>query len=1263
MSIQLKYGPALSGKQARVIHTSNFENQILVTGNLDPVSDLGYHLGQAPLRWKDIYTGNINVTDTAIIDNLIVTGNLSISIPISFFDTTFSVKDFSDPTKFITFDVAGTTNTSTNLKTSQTVNRVITLPDITDTLITKNTTDSLTNKTLTDSTNNVISRALWNGSGTGSVSTYASAAPTTGQVLTATNSTSATWQTLSIITPTTFVDTTFAVYDVTDNTKSIKFDAAGTTGTSTTLLTSQTTNKVLTFPDITDTLVTKITTDTLTNKTLTDNTNNVIARALWVGSGTGSVSTYAASAPSVGQHLVATSSTTATWQSDRTTFVDTTFAIYDVTDQTKNIKFDAAGTTGTSTTLLSSQTTNKILTLPDATDTLVARATTDTLTNKTITDNTNNVISRALWNGSGTGSVSTFASAAPITGQVLTATTGTTATWQTPSSAPTTFVDTTFAVYDVTDNTKSIKLDAAGTTGTSTTLLSSQTTNKILTLPDITDTLIARTTTDTLTNKTLTNNTNNVIARALWNGSGTGSVSTYAAAAPTTGQHLVATSATTATWQSDRTTFVDTTFAIYDVTDQTKNIKFDAAGTTGTSTTLLSSQTTNKTLTLPDATDTLVARTTTDTLTNKTLTDNTNNVISRALWNGSGTGSVSTYASAAPITGQVLTATTGTTATWQTPVSAPTTFVDTTFAVYDVTDNTKSIKLDAAGTTGTSTTLLSSQTTNKTLTLPDATDTLVARTTTDTLTNKTITDNTNNVIARALWNGSGTGSVSTYAAAAPITGQHLVATSATTATWQTDRTTFVDTTFAIYDVTDQTKNIKFDAAGTTGTTTTLLSSQTTNKTLTLPDATDTLVARATTDTLTNKTLTDNTNNVISRALWVGSGTGSVSTYASAAPVTGQILVATTPSTATWQTMSSITPTTFVDTTFAVYDITDNTKSIKLDAAGTTGTSTTLLSSQTTNKILTLPDATDTLVARATTDTLTNKTLTDNTNNVIARALWVGSGTGSVSTYTAAAPVTGQHLVATSATTATWQTDRTTFVDTTFAIYDVTDQTKNIKFDAAGTTGTTTTLLSSQTTNKTLTLPDATDTLVARATTDTLTNKTLTDNTNNVISRALWVGSGTGSVSTYASAAPTTGQVLTATTSTTATWQAVTATITYSETTATVDTSTTSATYTQINSMVITPASGTYLVIFSSSGAGDSTGADATYAIHKAGTIIQHSERNLNFGGGGQTNNFDTSLHTIAVVTVNGADIIDIKYKTSAGTFTIHERSLELIKLS
>jgi hypothetical protein len=73
---------------------------------------------------------------------------------------------------------------------------------------------------------------------------------------------------------------------------------------------------------------------------------------------------------------------------------DSTVIFVDVSDPTKQVKIDAAGTTGTSTTITSSQTTNKVITLPDTTDTLVGKETVDTLTNKTIDANgTGNSIS------------------------------------------------------------------------------------------------------------------------------------------------------------------------------------------------------------------------------------------------------------------------------------------------------------------------------------------------------------------------------------------------------------------------------------------------------------------------------------------------------------------------------------------------------------------------------------------------------------------------------------------------------------------------------------------------------------------------------------------------------------------------------------------------------------------------------------------------------------------------------------------------------
>lgn len=72
---------------------------------------------------------------------------------------------------------------------------------------------------------------------------------------------------------------------------------------------------------------------------------------------------------------------------------DATNNIVDQADATKRLNFELGGaTTSTRTTIVSSQTADRSITLPDATDTLVGLATGDTLTNKTI-DADNNTIS------------------------------------------------------------------------------------------------------------------------------------------------------------------------------------------------------------------------------------------------------------------------------------------------------------------------------------------------------------------------------------------------------------------------------------------------------------------------------------------------------------------------------------------------------------------------------------------------------------------------------------------------------------------------------------------------------------------------------------------------------------------------------------------------------------------------------------------------------------------------------------------------------
>jgi len=172
-----------------------------------------------------------------------------------------------------------------------------------------------------------------------------------------------------------------------------------------------------------------------------------------------------------------------------------------------------------------------IITLPTSTDTLIGRATTDTLTNKILTN-----ASCFFGDGSDTTKRVAF--------QTSTATTSTT----------TTFIASQTGNISLTLPTNTQTLVGRTTTDTLTnkTLITpviAQIVNTgTLTLPTSTDTLLGRATTDTLTNKTIQGTTNIVDANNLKT-TGT-AVNVSSAAPPTINQILAATSATTATWQT-----------------------------------------------------------------------------------------------------------------------------------------------------------------------------------------------------------------------------------------------------------------------------------------------------------------------------------------------------------------------------------------------------------------------------------------------------------------------------------------------------------------------------------------------------------------------------------------------------------------------------------------------------------------------------------------------------------------------------------------
>jgi len=181
------------------------------------------------------------------------------------------------------------------------------------------------------------------------------------------------------------------------------------------------------------------------------------------------------------------------------------------------------------------------------------------------------------------------------------------------------------------------------------------------------------------------------------------------------------------------------------------------------------------------------------------------------------------------------------------------------------------------------------------------------------------------------------------------------------------------------------------------------------------------------------------------------------------------------------------------------------------AGSTSGTTILNASAVAGTTTLVLPDSSDTLVGKATTDILTNKTLTTpkiaqiNDTNGLA-VLKTGTTASAVNevTITNSATLTAPHVSATGTDTNISLHLAPKGTGKYVVVENGTDGTKQLAFGVAGaTTATTTFLNAAQTADRTITLPDASDTLVGKATTDTLTNKTLT---SPVITTSLTTGS-------------------------------------------------------------------------------------------------------------------------------------------------------------
>lgn len=586
----------------------------------------------------------------------------------------------------------------------------------------------------------------------------------------------------------------------------------------------------------------------------------------------------------------------------------------------------------------------------------------------------------------------------------------------TPDNSPSTLVQRSpGGNIDVT----TLSLESAGTV---TVLAPSAPGNVTVVIPSVTDTLVNLNSAQVLTNKTITSATNTVSAKNLLHQTGAGSVDIYTGvSAPVAGQALIANDPTSASWQDITASVITGILPVANggtgvntitsngvmlgngvgpITSAKQAPVGDFVGTTDlqvltnkTLTTPNISQISNTgTLTLPTSTDTLVARNTTDILTNKTMTSNTNNVTATGVFSGAGSNTVNVSAAANPTSGQALIATSANTATWQ-----------------DISASSISGILPVAnGGTGASSltsgnVVVGNGTSPVTTTKAAPAGDFVGTTDTQVLTNKTITSATNTVSAKNLLHQTGAGSVDIYTGvAAPVAGQALIANNSTSASWQDITASSISGILPVANggtgVNTITSNGVMVGNG--------VGPVTSAKQAPVGD----FVGTTDTQVLTNKTLTSATDDVVARGLWSGGNTNTINVSAAANPTSGQVLTATSTTTATWQTPSAASLTGILPV-----------------ANGGTGnsslTSGNVLVGNGTSAVLTTKAApAGDFVGTTDSQVLTNKTITSTTNTV--RATQLGTTTTDVVVSTAAAPTAGQVLTATSGTAATWQTPST-----------------------------------------------------------------------------------------------------------------------------------------------------------------------------------------------------------------------------------------------
>ena len=235
---------------------------------------------------------------------------------------------------------------------------------------------------------------------------------------------------------------------------------------------------------------------------------------------------------------------------------------------------------------------------------------------------------------------------------------------------------------------------------------------------------------------------------------------------------------------------------------------------------------------------------------------------------------------------------------------------------------------------------------------------------------------------------------------------------------------------------------------------------TADRTITFPDASGTDVVTDATQTLTNKTLTSPT---INGGTFSGSFTGTQD-------LTGLV-------------MSGASPLVFEGASDDAYE------------------TTLAFTDPTADRVLTMPNATDTLVGRATTDTFTNKTVDLGSNTLTGSLAEFNSALQSASFVSLTGTETLENKTLTSPTI-NGGTFSGSFTGTQNLSGVVMSGSSPLVFEGATDDAYETTLaFTDPTADRTITFFNATDTLVGKATTDTLTNKSI-DLANNTLTGSL-----------------------------------------------------------------------------------------------------------------------------------------------------------------